>query len=98
MITKSDNNVLTIFLDDRIDAQNTAQTERDLLSAVREGPDKDLVLDAEKLTYISSAGLRVLLSSQKIMSKKGGMKVVHVSDVIMEIFEVTGFSDILTIE
>jgi anti-anti-sigma factor len=65
MITKSDNNVLTIFLDDRIDAQNAAQTERDLLSAVREGPDKDLVLDAEKLTYISSAGLRILLKLRK---------------------------------
>lgn len=65
MITKSDNNVLTIFLDDRIDAQNAAQTEKDLLSAVREGPDKDLVLDAEKLTYISSAGLRILLKLRK---------------------------------
>ncbi len=65
MITKSDNNVLTIFLDDRIDAQNTAQTERDLLSAVREVPDRDLVLDAEKLTYISSAGLRILLKLRK---------------------------------
>ena len=65
MITKSDNNVLTIFLDDRIDAQNTAQTERELLSAVREGPDRDLVLDAEKLTYISSAGLRILLKLRK---------------------------------
>ena len=65
MITKSDNNVLTIFLDDRIDAQNTAQTERELLSAVREVPDRDLVLDAEKLTYISSAGLRILLKLRK---------------------------------
>ena len=65
MITKSDNNVLTIFLDDRIDAQNTAQTERELLSAVREVPDRALVLDAEKLTYISSAGLRILLKLRK---------------------------------
>lgn len=65
MITKSDNNVLTIFLDDRIDAQNAAQTEKDLLSAVREVPDRDLVLDAEKLTYISSAGLRILLKLRK---------------------------------
>lgn len=49
------------------------------------------------LEYISSAGLRVLLSAQKIMSKQGAMTVTHVSETIMEIFEVTGFSDILTI-
>ena len=58
----------------------------------------ELVMDFEKLEYISSAGLRVLLSCQKIMSKQGSMKVVHVSDLIKEIFEVTGFIDILTIE
>lgn len=50
------------------------------------------------LEYISSAGLRVLLSAQKIMNKQGGMKVIHVGEAIMEIFEFTGFSDILTIE
>ena len=58
----------------------------------------ELIMDFEKLEYISSAGLRVLLSCQKIMSKQGSMKVVHVSDLIKEIFEVTGFIDILTIE
>ena len=50
------------------------------------------------LEYISSAGLRVLLSAQKIMNKQGTMKVLHVNETIMEIFEVTGFSDILAIE
>ena len=55
-------------------------------------------MDFEKLEYISSAGLRVLLSAQKIMSRQGEMKLIHVSDTIMEIFEVTGFADILTIE
>lgn len=57
-----------------------------------------LVLNFAALEYISSAGLRVLLSAQKRMGQKGGMKVVRVNPVILEIFEVTGFSDILTIE
>ena len=52
----------------------------------------------EKLDYISSAGLRVLLSAQKVMVKKGGMKVIHANETVMEIFEITGFSDILNIE
>ncbi len=55
-------------------------------------------LDFEALDYLSSAGLRVLLSTQKRMSRQGSMKLVHVNDTIMEIFEVTGFTDILTIE
>ena len=57
-----------------------------------------LTLDLEKLEYISSAGLRVLLAAQKIMNQQGEIKVAHVSETVMEIFEVTGFSDILTIE
>ena len=55
-------------------------------------------MNFEKLDYISSAGLRVLLSAQKIMNKQGGMKLCHVNENIMEILEVTGFVDILTIE
>lgn len=58
----------------------------------------DLVFDLAGLEYISSAGLRVLLSTQKIMEKQGKMKFINVSDIIMEIFDVTGFSEILTIE
>ena len=57
-----------------------------------------LVIDMTALEYISSAGLRVLLSAQKIMNKQGKMTVKNVNETIMEIFEVTGFSDILTIE
>ena len=57
----------------------------------------ELVLDFAKLEYVSSAGLRVLLSTQKTMSKQGSMKLINVNASIMEIFEVTGFSDILTI-
>ena len=58
----------------------------------------DLILDFEKLSYISSAGLRVLLSAQKVMAKTGKMKILHANESIMEIFEITGFSDILNIE
>ena len=57
-----------------------------------------LVFDFAGLEYISSAGLRVILKAQKAMATKGGMKLLHVNETIMEIFEITGFSDILTIE
>ena len=59
---------------------------------------KNLVLDLKELEYISSAGLRVLLGAQKKMQKIGSMKVIHVCEAVMEVFEMTGFADILTIE
>ena len=59
---------------------------------------KDLVLDLANLEYISSAGLRVLLSAQKKMQRIGSMKVKNVCDSIMEVFEITGFADMLVIE
>ncbi len=89
-------NALTITLEGRLDTMNTPELEaalKDTLNGVEE-----LTFDFEKLDYISSAGLRVLLSAQKTMNRQGSMKVVHVNEIIMEIFEVTGFSDILTIE
>lgn len=58
----------------------------------------DLVLDFKNLEYISSAGLRVLLSAQKKMQKIGSMKLINVREEVMEVFEMTGFADILTIE
>ncbi len=58
----------------------------------------DLTIDFSKLDYISSAGLRVLLTAQKIMNRKGTMKLTGVNETVMEIFDITGFSDILTIE
>ncbi len=58
----------------------------------------DLTVDMGKLEYISSAGLRVLLSTQKAMNREGSMRVTHATETVMEIFEVTGFTDILTIE
>ena len=58
----------------------------------------DLVFDFSDLDYVSSAGLRVLLTAQKKMNAQGSMKVINVNEIISEIFDVTGFSDILTIE
>ena len=62
------------------------------------GDTKNLVLDVKGMEYISSAGLRVLLSAQKKLQKVGSMKVIHVCDEVMEVFEMTGFADILVIE
>ena len=94
--TKTEDGALQVALEGRLDTVTSPQLENELKNAL-DGADA-LVLDMEALEYISSAGLRVLLSAQKLMSSKGGMKLLHVNDTIMEIFEVTGFSDILTIE
>ena len=86
----------TFALAGRLDTVTAPVLEKALQETL---PDIDeLVLDFGQLEYISSAGLRVLLSSQKIMSRKGGMKLVGVNETVREIFEVTGFLDILTIE
>ena len=89
-------NVMTLALEGRLDTTTAPELEKELKESL-DGVT-DLTFDLEKLEYISSAGLRVLLSAQKTMNKQGSMKLVHVGEVIMEIFEVTGFSDILTIE
>ena len=91
-----DNGVLNVALEGRLDTTTAPQLEGELREALA-GADR-LELELQKLEYISSAGLRVLLSAQKIMAKKGGMTLHHVSETIMEIFEVTGFVDILDIE
>jgi anti-sigma B factor antagonist len=96
-ITKNiQDNTATLFLAGRLDTMTAPELERELQDILPNA--KDLVLDFEQLEYISSAGLRVLLSAQKIMSKQGQMRITHVNETIMEIFEVTGFVDILTIE
>ena len=96
-IAKTQNGTeLTISLEGRLDTTTAPQLESELKASL-DGVT-ELVLDLEKLDYISSAGLRVLLSAQKVMNKQGSMKLVHVGEAIMEIFEVTGFSDILTIK
>ena len=87
---------MTVALEGRLDTTTAPQLEAELKGAL-DGV-KELVLDFEKLEYISSAGLRVLLATQKVMNQQGSMVLKNVSDVINEIFEVTGFTDILTIE
>lgn len=94
---KTTDTVLTFLLDGRLDTTTAPQLETEIVDSL-DGADL-LVLDFEKLEYISSAGLRVLLSAQKKISKEGGaMKVLHVNETIREVFEMTGFADILTIE
>ncbi|MBO5639199.1 MAG: STAS domain-containing protein [Oscillospiraceae bacterium] len=96
-ITKNlEDTKLTVYLEGRLDTTTAPQLEESMKESINNVTE--LIMDFEKLEYISSAGLRVLLSCQKIMSKQGSMKVIHVSDLIKEIFEVTGFIDILTIE
>lgn len=80
----------------RLDTTTAPELERELKGDV--DGISELTLDFSKLDYISSAGLRVLLSAHKAMSKKGGMKVTNVNEMVNEVFEVTGFSDILDIE
>ena len=96
-ITKQLNgDALTIALEGRLDTITAPDLEKELKESL-DGVNA-LTLDFAKLDYISSAGLRVLLSAHKALSRKGGMKVTHVSEIVNEVFEVTGFADILTIE
>ena len=92
----TEGNKLTIELAGRLDTTTAPKLETELkqnISGVEE-----LVLDLAALDYLSSAGLRVLLSAQKVMNRQGSMVVKHVNETIMEIFEVTGFVDLLVIE
>ena len=93
--TEKNGGALAVFVEGRLDT-NTAPELDDTLKSSLEGVT-ELTLDLEKLDYLSSAGLRVLLSAQKTMNRQGTMVVKNVNETIMEIFEVTGFSDILTI-
>lgn len=87
---------LTAFLKGRLDTITAPELESFLSNELDQ--ISSLELDLKDLEYISSAGLRVLLGTQKLMNKKGSMKLLHVQESVMEIFEVTGFVDILTIE
>lgn len=87
---------LTVKVAGRLDTTTAPQLEGELKAAL-DGVE-DLTMDFGGLEYISSAGLRVLLAAQKVMNKQGSMTVAGVNETIMEIFEVTGFSDILTIQ
>lgn len=87
---------LEIALEGRLDTTTAPELEL----ALKADMDKAnaLTMDFSKLDYISSAGLRVLLSAHKAMRAKGGMKVTNVNEIVKEVFDVTGFADILTIE
>ncbi len=91
-----DGDKLTVALEGRLDTTTSPQLEGELRTAI-EGV-RELEFDLAKLDYISSAGLRVLLTAQKAMNRQGSLVVRNANEDIMEIFDVTGFSDILNIE
>ena len=95
-IEKKFSDGITIVLSGRLDTVTAPQLEAELEKILS---DSDaLVLDMANLEYISSAGLRVILKAQKAMNTKGTMKLIHVGESIMEVFDITGFSDFLNIE
>ena len=96
IIKKTEGTTLALALEGRLDTTTAPQLEAELKSSLDGVTALDL--DFEKLEYLSSAGLRVLLAVQKVMNKQGTMVIRHVNDTIHEVFEVTGFLDILTIE
>ena len=96
IIKNLDGNKLTVALEGRLDTSTAPNLEAELKNSLTDV--EELVLDFNKLEYISSAGLRVVLAAQKTMSKQGSMKLIGVNDEVMEVFEITGFVDILTIE
>jgi anti-sigma B factor antagonist len=93
---KQDGSALVVTLEGRLDTTTAPELEQELKTSL-DGVT-DLTLDLAKLDYISSAGLRVLLSAHKTMMKQGQMKVINASEIVKEVFEVTGFCDILNIE
>lgn len=93
---KLESATLTIALVGRLDTTTAPSLEAELKTSLNDV--EELIFDFSQLEYISSAGLRVLLSSQKVMNRQGTMVVKNVSDDVMEVFELTGFTDMLTIE
>lgn len=93
---KADGSSLTVFLDGRLDTGTAPELEEMLMSNIK--GVTDLVIDMAKLSYITSAGLRVLLATQKIMYQQGEMVVKNANDEVLEVFDITGFADVLTIE
>ena len=92
---KKEDKKLTIKLDGKLDTNTSPELDSKMNEL--EGME-EVIIDMKELDYISSAGLRVLLSMQKVMNKQGKMTIINVCDNVMDIFEVTGFSDILTIQ
>ncbi len=95
-VTKTQSgDTVTLLVEGRVDTVTSPNLEKEIQAV---SDVNALVLDLAKLDYISSAGLRVLLSAHKSFVKKGGLTITHVADAIMDIFDVTGFKDILTIK
>ena len=90
------NNTLTVQVAGGLDTTTAPALEAELAASL--AGVKDLVLDFEGLEYISSAGLRVVLQAQNTMEKQGSMKIIHANEEIKEVFDITGFVDILTLE
>ena len=96
-ITKTQNGgTMTVSVAGRLDTTTAPDLEKEFSQALP--ALQELTIDLKDLDYISSAGLRVLLSAHKTMARKGGMKIINVNDLVMEVFDVTGFVDILNIE
>ena len=96
IIKNKDGSKLTLALEGRLDTTTAPQLEAELKASL---PGvTSLIFDFSQLEYISSAGLRVILYAQKVMNKQGTMVLRHVNEMVMEVFEITGFSTILTIE
>jgi anti-sigma B factor antagonist len=98
MNSRIENDKIILELTGRIDTSNASQVESEIEEIISANKGLTPAFDAEKLEYISSAGLRVLLTALQIMEEQGEMKIRHVSESVMEIFEITGFLDILTVE
>ena len=88
--------VVTLKIVGRLDTTTAPALETAIDGAV--SGVQELILDCSALEYVSSAGLRVILKAQKLMNAQGAMKLTHVNETIMEVFDITGFADILTIE
>ena len=86
---KTENDVVTLTLAGRLDTATAPELETEVDACA--GVVKDLVLDLKDLEYTSSAGLRVILKAQKMMNKQGSMKLIHVNEDVMEVFDITGF-------
>ncbi len=93
---KINNDAVTLIVSGRLDTQTAPELEKELDSIL--SGLKELTFDMTNLEYVSSAGLRVILKAQKAMNAQGSMKLTSVNDSIMEVFDITGFLDILTIE
>ena len=93
---KINGEAVTLIVSGRLDTQTAPELEKELDATL--AGIKELTFDMANLEYVSSAGLRVILKAQKIMNTQGSMKLTGVNDSIMEVFDITGFLDILTIE